>query len=289
MPDIIFISGWMDKFYLKCASLLKKKGAKIVCCMDTQWQNKLRQKIAVLTRHLNFVIHFDAFWIAGERSAQFAKKLQVNGQEIWHGVYTCNTKQFKNAYNNRMQFSSEQNNSSWPRKFLFVGQYRARKGIDCLLKGYKSYRNKTRDPWELHCVGDGPLKTQIENSDGIVDHGFIQPDKLTELFKQTGTLVLPSIYEPWGVVLHEATAAGLPIICSDACGASVELVRDGYNGYLFRAGNASELEAAFYNVSTANHTDIQKMSKRSFLISQQFSPELWVEYLIRKATQLIRK
>jgi len=254
--------------------------------MDTQWQNRFSQKLAVLTKRFHLMRLFDAFWVAGERAAQFAQKLQVNGQAVWHGVYTCDTKQFKCAYTKRMQLSTEQCGFAWPRRFLFVGQYRYRKGIDCLLKAYQSYRSKNMLPWELHCAGDGPLKHQVNSVDGVVDHGFVQPDKLPYLFEQAGVFVLPSVYEPWGVVLHEAAAAGLPIICSDACGASVELVRDGYNGYLFRAGNARELEVALSHVATADRLDLQAMSERSFLISQQFSPDLWAHYLMQKAKQL---
>lgn len=45
-------------------------------------------------------------------------------------------------------------------------------------------------------------------------------------------LILPSYDEPWGLVVNEAMAAGLPVIVSNECGCSLDLVRDGENGYI---------------------------------------------------------
>ena len=52
-----------------------------------------------------------------------------------------------------------------------------------------------------------------------------------------GVFVLPSIYEPWALVLQEFAAAGLPILCSSICGASPHFVINNYNGYTFTAGD----------------------------------------------------
>src|SRR5206468_849571 len=63
---------------------------------------------------------------------------------------------------------------------------------------------------------------------------------LTAIYKLSDVLVLPSDYEPWAVVINEAAAAGLAIVCTDVVGAAAELVRNSLNGYTFPPG---ELEA----------------------------------------------
>ena len=55
--------------------------------------------------------------------------------------------------------------------------------------------------------------------------------------------VLPSVYEPHGIVVHEAMAAGTPVIASDVCGAAYDLVDAGVNGEIFRSGDAEDLRA----------------------------------------------
>ena len=67
---------------------------------------------------------------------------------------------------------------------------------------------------EINCSGGGtfPVDTKILN---IENKGFIQPKYLNDLLLNSSALILPSRYEPWGVIVHEAAAAGLPIIISD--------------------------------------------------------------------------
>ena len=60
----------------------------------------------------------------------------------------------------------------------------------------------------------------LRNQPGITDAGFMQPAQLPQAFRDHGVFVLPSRYEPWGVVIAEAAASGLAVICSDACGAA---------------------------------------------------------------------
>ena len=54
-------------------------------------------------------------------------------------------------------------------------------------------------------------------------------------------LVLPSSFEPWGLVLNEAMCGGLPVVASDKVGAAADLVRDGVNGFVYPAGNVGAL------------------------------------------------
>jgi len=77
--------------------------------------------------------------------------------------------------------------------------------------------------------------------EGIDDRGFVQPDALPELLQTHGVFVLPSRYEPWGVVLAEALSGGLPVVCTEACGASVELVRPYFNGLTVATDDADAL------------------------------------------------
>ena len=78
--------------------------------------------------------------------------------------------------------------------------------------------------------GVGPLADTIGSIDGVDMLGFVQPDEMPSVFARAGCLVLPSRHEPWAVVIHEAASAGLPVVCTRACGASTRLVLDGLNG-----------------------------------------------------------
>jgi glycosyltransferase involved in cell wall biosynthesis len=73
--------------------------------------------------------------------------------------------------------------------------------------------------------------------------GFQQPHAMPEVFANADAFVLPSRHDGWGVVVNEALGAGLPIIVSDRVGAR-DLVTDGRNGLITRAGDIGSLASA---------------------------------------------
>jgi glycosyltransferase involved in cell wall biosynthesis len=55
--------------------------------------------------------------------------------------------------------------------------------------------------------------------------------------------VLPSDYEPWGLVVNEAMASGTPVLASDRVGSARDLIEPGQNGWIFPAGDVAALAA----------------------------------------------
>lgn len=92
-------------------------------------------------------------------------------------------------------------------------------------------------------AGDGPLLDEVVGAPGVRHVGFQQRDELIELFALAETTVVPSLSEPWGVVVNDALASGCPVIVSDAVGAAEDLVRDGVNGRVYPAGDVAALAA----------------------------------------------
>jgi len=212
----------------------------------------------------------DVIWVPGERQKWFADKMGYRTSKCWTGVYTCDTQ----------LFNPERFESNVPQKrFLFVGRYVDVKGIRLLLDAYDRYRDRCPDPWELHCAGTGPHQTLMANREGIVNHGFVQPTQLPQLMKDSSAFVLPSHHEPWGVVIHEATSMGLPVVCSDAVGAGVHLVRDYFNGFVFECNDVENLTNSLLKISRISPRKLSEFRKCSRILSQQYSLSLWVETL----------
>jgi glycosyltransferase involved in cell wall biosynthesis len=148
-----------------------------------------------------------------------------------------------------------------PHKFLFVGRLEPVKGIDLLLKAWDSIEDKK--DWDLTLIGNGSLKEQFEKLHGVIVKDFMQPDDLVNEISNYGCFLLPSRYEPYGVVLHEFAAAGMPLIASDCCGAAPIFVRTGYNGYQFKSGNALDLASKMKLLVNASDQELEVMGKRS--------------------------
>ena len=271
-PQGIYLSGWGDKGYLSVARQCKSESILRVAGSDTQWTGSLRQRVGSMIAPWMLHSAVDVMWVPGERQKQLANKLGFNGSKCWNsGDYSCDWHQFATAYSS----SSRQKRGG----FLYVGRYIPVKGIDVLIKAYQLYYNDVSDPWPLICAGTGELSHLLKGIKGIEDRGFVQPDQLPALMSEASAFVLPSRYEPWGVVIHEAATAGLPVLSSDASGAAVHLVQDGFNGFVFESGNAVHLAEKMKRLTRLSEDSLTEMGDHSHLLSKQFTPERWANTL----------
>jgi glycosyltransferase involved in cell wall biosynthesis len=133
-------------------------------------------------------------------------------------------------------------------RYLFVGRFIERKGIDVLLTAFRGV-----DRGELWLAGDGPLRSYVEEEarrdPRVRLFGYADEESLPNLYRQADTLVVPSLFEPWGLVVHEGLAHGLPVIATDQVAAADDLVDSGVNGYVVRAGSHEALAEAMVSVA----------------------------------------
>ena len=104
-------------------------------------------------------------------------------------------------------------------------------------------------------AGDGPLRSALEQrardlgiSERVRLLGFINQSQLPSVYRGADLFVLPSLYEPFGLVVNEAMLCGCPVAVSDRVGAKYDLVREGENGYIFPTGNVDALAAIFRDI-----------------------------------------
>ncbi|MEI6947676.1 glycosyltransferase family 4 protein [Paraflavisolibacter sp. H34] len=126
--------------------------------------------------------------------------------------------------------------------FLFVGRISPEKGVDALLECFSSLPGL-----RLVLAGDGPelerLQQQYGSCANISFQGRCSPAQVAALLKQCRALVFPSVwYEGLPFTIIEAFSAGTPVIAS-RLGAMAEIVRDGYNGFHFTAGDVADMKA----------------------------------------------
>ncbi|WP_269527008.1 glycosyltransferase family 4 protein [Coraliomargarita parva] len=274
-PDLVLVSGWSDKGYLSiCKALCRLKNPPLVVCgMDTQWKGSFRQRIAALLSPFYLKKFFNVLWVAGERQRQFARRLGFYGFGCWDGYYSCDYRKFS-AKTERTSVCDR-----GVKKFLFVGRYVREKGVDILSEAYELYRNRVDNPWQMVCAGRGPMVSDIRAA-SLTDVGFVSPEDLPTLMSEVDCFVLPSLYEPWGVVLHEAVTSSLPVIATDACGSAVHLVRDGWNGHLIEAGDVHALYESMLSIHYACQDQLDDMGRNSAILAKQYTPDRWSRQII---------
>jgi glycosyltransferase involved in cell wall biosynthesis len=123
---------------------------------------------------------------------------------------------------------------------VFVGRLAPEKGLDALV------RAATEAVRPLILVGDGPERARLEALGGRVTFTGDRPwESVVEAYVAADLFALLSTHEPWGVVVNEAAACGLPLVLSNRVGAARDLLRDGQNGFLVPAGDAAAAADAF--------------------------------------------
>jgi glycosyltransferase involved in cell wall biosynthesis len=166
--------------------------------------------------------------------------------------------------------------------FLYVGRLAEEKNVSLLLMSWLDYR-KSGGTWPLVLVGDGPeaaaLKATVARSPYAADvlfPGLKASRDLLPFYAFAGCFVLPSTREPWGLVVNEAMAAGLPVLVSSRCGCVPELVSEGVNGYLFDPSQyeaRSVLCAALASMAEMPAEQRLRMGEASAEIIRGFSPK----------------
>lgn len=111
----------------------------------------------------------------------------------------------------------------------------------------------------LTIVGQGELETELKAmaKPNIKFTGFIENDKIGEVYQAHDVFILPSTYEPWGLVVEEALYWGLPVIVSNRVGAGPDMVRDLHTGEIFDIEDPESLGKAIREIS-ANYTKYRK-------------------------------
>ena len=309
-PDAVLVAGWSDAGYVKVCKALKARGTLIISGCDTQWKGSLRQHIASVIAPWHVQTFIDIFWVSGERQRQLAAKLGYTGDRCWDGYYACDWSRFA-AVDRRLDIvdgSSDHESlsgcdasntdlsspcsdsrpancdlaspiSNLRKSFAFVGRYAPVKGLDTLAEAYRLYAAKVESPWKLICAGKGECREQLIAA-GAEDRGFLQPEALPAFLGEASAFILPSRFEPWGVVVQEAAATGLPVIVSDVCGAGVHLLRDRWNGRSFAAGDAAHLTECLLWMHWQSDAQLVELGRNSFELSKQYTPERWARTLI---------
>jgi glycosyltransferase involved in cell wall biosynthesis len=167
---------------------------------------------------------------------------------------------------------------------LFCGRLSKEKGLLRLLEAYNSIdqRDKT-----LVVVGDGGLRGPSQdyvarnNVASVRFFGFQNRKAISKFYAISDILVLPSERETWGIVVNEALSFGLPVIVSDRVGAGPDLVRHGYNGFIFPRHDTTALANHIKELSELPQHERSIMGSRSLNILKDWTQRDLAEPLLQ--------
>lgn len=177
-----------------------------------------------------FFRHCQGFFCYGIRSKEYIQSYGVDPRLIYS---PCQAAALPHDYSatailRRYQASNQRDGES--PTFLFVGRLSQEKGLDDLLAAFRRIHERLPKA-KLLLAGPGSerdrLQSQVMAWGLEASVGFLgnqTPDHIGELLEISTAMVLPSHREPWGLVVNEALSYGCPVVVSDICGCTPELV-----------------------------------------------------------------
>ncbi|WP_458628883.1 glycosyltransferase [Winogradskyella sp. PC D3.3] len=267
-PDLIYCAGWVNKNYLKIAKTYKSMGIPVITGMDNQWLGTLKQHIASVFSKFLVRKYFTHIWVAGTPQYYYARRLGFQSKQILSGLYCADESIFETI-----------NQTEHQKQLIFVGRIVDHKGVELLFEVVEDLLRSKGLDFKLHVIGSGPLEHLIPKHSNVQHTPFVDPEEIPKLLTNAGTFILPSFYEAWGVVVHEAALAGLPIIATQQCGAATELLVDGFNGYKYDANDKEALSAIITKMMTQNIEDYFKMAANSKSLASNINLTRWTALL----------
>lgn len=249
--DFAIINGYSDSLRLQAICYAKRKHIPYAIETDTQLNipgNLLKRAIKSIL--LKFVFSGNVWGFAGgTRQKQLFSYYGMKPERIRVLPMTVDVDKFRQkceALPSEEDLKKE-NGFEDKKIALYVGRFAEEKNLFTLLRA-GVYLKEHRQDFVLCLVGKGEKREELEAfceehslQDKVCFVDYMLFDQLVSYYKMAEVLVLPSKFEPWGLVVNEALACGLPVIASDRVGAVDDLIIRGENGDIFSWDDTKEL------------------------------------------------
>lgn len=267
---IIWLHGIKNWYNLLIIIISKLKHKKVFVRDEI---NNLKER-SVLNKFLNKIFFYifdkfiDCYLSIGIENKKALISYGVNKKKIFNVPYVVD-----NSY-----FYSKIKKKTKKLKVLFTGKLIHRKGCDLLLKAIfllnkkKNFKKKT----DVFIIGEGELKKKYLklkkklNLTNVKFCGFKNQTSIKKYYRNSNLFIMPSREENWGLAVNEAMASANSIICSNLVGCSKNLVKNNYNGYIFKSDDHKDLAKKIF-LFYKNPIKLNQFAKNSLKIISKYS------------------
>jgi glycosyltransferase involved in cell wall biosynthesis len=294
MPHAVAIAGWATPDARACLAWCRRHGARAILMSDTRAADGRRVwwKEAVKRRLLRGL---DGALVAGRSQRDYLNSLGLPAERTAFGFDVVDNAYFRTA---SRQWRCQQDRPDRP-YLLASNRFVPRKNLKALLQAFAAYAqaigNRQLQAWDLCLLGDGPERQALlqhagdlglwthagcpwdperprRSAPGVLFPGFRQIEELPRFYAHAAALIHPALSEPWGLVINEAMASGLPVLSSDNVGAAEELVDEGVNGFCFNPRSIEAITEALIRLACLPRERIEAMGAASDALIEQRCP-----------------
>jgi glycosyltransferase involved in cell wall biosynthesis len=235
-----------------------------------------------------FIRNCNAFVVPGSSAREYLVGYGISSERIFVASNAVDNKLFSEGADYARSHDADIRRSlNLPQRyFLFVGRLVREKGVFDLVDAYQRLSSEIRANVGLVVVGNGKSAGELEDraaniSPGNIQiAGFAQRDELAMYYGLAEAFIFPTHSDPWGLVVNEAMACGLPILATDVAGCVADLVKEGQNGLVMKVGDIPGLVSAMAAVAE-DPVLRKKMAVASSRLIESFSPGTWAGGIVQ--------
>jgi glycosyltransferase involved in cell wall biosynthesis len=230
------------------------------------------------------VRRFSSGLVGGPRHRDYLVDLGMPSARIALGYNAVDGEAFAARAESARLESGGRRGNPVPSYFLAVSRFAPEKNLARLIRAFARYRAETPSsaPWDLVLCGDGPQAAEIERvvaacgyAGSIHRPGFLQSGELERWYAFASAFVLPSLSEPWGLVVNEAASCGLPLLVSDRAGCVETFVPDcsETTGLRFDPRDVEAMAAALDVMANLPNAERREQGLRAARIAAEWGPD----------------
>ncbi|OGF67039.1 MAG: hypothetical protein A2Y62_10820 [Candidatus Fischerbacteria bacterium RBG_13_37_8] len=289
--DAIIIHGWnYVTAWLAYITSILLRNPLFIRGDSSLYFELLKPSWKLLIKKLIFRILFKfvyGFLVVGSSNAKFYSYYGVPKSKMFWTPFAVDndrfTKKYDELFSKKMETKKQLGIPHKKVVLLFCAKLINRKNPIDVLMAYEKVRYEDK---ALVFLGEGNLRKQLEEyakSKGIENvffTGFINQSQLPYYYLSSDIVVLPSIIEPWGLVVNEAMCFHLPIIVSNHVGCHPDLIKHGENGFVYTSGDTNELTLYLEKLFTQKELR-EKMGEKSYEIIKEWDYEQDIDGILK--------
>lgn len=288
-PDVIVCGGYNYVSSWQALRWAKRHRVPFVLWSESTGQDSRNKHAPMEFLKSQFVKSCDGFVVPGQSAREYLLSLGVRTEDISVAPNAVDTALFASAVGPVRQRETQlRAQLALPNRYLlFVGRLVRSKGVLDLLQAYERLSPALRKQVSMVFAGEGAMRAELElrardiHPGRVHFAGFVHREDLATYYGLAECFVFPTRTDPWGLVVNEAMACGLPVICTRVAGCAADLVHE--NGRLVSVGDVAELSSAMEEIATQSEVRL-RMGEESRQRIEAYSPERCAAGLALAAT-----
>jgi glycosyltransferase involved in cell wall biosynthesis len=286
-PGAVLVAGYARPESMAALGWARRRGRAAVLMSESQRLDHPRTwwKEAIKGRRVR---RFSAALVGGPRHRDYLVDLGMDPDRIALGYNAVDNAYY--AAKAEAARRSPEGRRGLPERpyFLAVNRFVPEKNLATLIRGFARFRAEATEEhaWDLVLCGGGPGAEAIEEEGrrsgfdpAIHRPGFLQADELSRWYAFASAFVHPSLLEPWGLVVNEAAACGLPLLVSERAGCVETLVPDppGTTGLRIDPRDEPGLARALAWLASQSAPEREAMGRRAREVVAAWGPERFAD------------